>query len=221
MISQAEENYLKAIFKVCEKDGRSAATNAIAQQMQTSAASVTDMLKRLAEKELIHYERYKGVTLTEAGDKLARNLVRKHRLWEVFLVDKLNFAWDEVHEIAEQLEHIRSAELIGRLDKFLGFPRFDPHGDPIPDASGNFTYRKQVIMAEVPVGTTGVVVGVQEHAPNFLQHLDRMGLTLGASVKICERFEFDGSIRLQLDDKRDLVVSQKVSQNIFIQKRGQ
>lgn len=221
MISQAEENYLKAIFKVCEKDGRSAATNAIAQQMQTSAASVTDMLKRLAEKELIHYERYKGVTLTEAGDKLARNLVRKHRLWEVFLVDKLNFAWDEVHEIAEQLEHIHSAELIGRLDKFLGFPRFDPHGDPIPDASGNFTYRKQVIMAEVEVGATGVVVGVQEHAPNFLQHLDRMGLTLGASVKICERFEFDGSIRLQLDDERDLVVSQKVSQNIFIQKRGQ
>jgi DtxR family Mn-dependent transcriptional regulator len=220
MISQAEENYLKAIFKVCEKEGNNASTNAIAQEMQTSAASVTDMLKRLAEKNLLHYERYRGVHLTEEGDKLARNLVRKHRLWEVFLVDKLQFSWDEVHEIAEQLEHIQSAELVDRLDKFLGFPRFDPHGDPIPDAEGNFTFRRQTILAEVEPGCRGVVVGVQEHAPTFLQHLDRLGLVLGAELHVLERFEFDGSMRLNLGEQGEVVISQKVSQQVFIQKQA-
>lgn len=220
MISQAEENYLKAIFKVCEKEGSNASTNAIAQEIQTSAASVTDMLKRLAEKNLLHYERYRGVHLTKEGDRLARNLVRKHRLWEVFLVDKLQFSWDEVHEIAEQLEHIQSAELVQRLDTFLGFPRFDPHGDPIPDAEGNFTFRRQTILAETEPGSKGVVVGVQEHAPAFLQHLDRLGLVLGAELLVLERFEFDGSMRLNLGEQGEVVISQKVSQQVFIQKQA-
>ena len=217
MISQTEENYLKAIFKICEKTGKSASTNAIASEMKTSAASVTDMLKRLSEKEYIRYEKYKGVTLMELGNKIATNLVRKHRLWEVFLVEKLNFSWDEVHEIAEQLEHIQSSELVKRLDQFLGKPRFDPHGDPIPDAEGKFTFRKQVLLSELPIGSESVVVGVQEHSTPFLQYLDRVKLTLGARIKILEIFEYDESLKVLLNDSSEFTLSSKVSQNLFVQ----
>ncbi|MCI5083695.1 MAG: metal-dependent transcriptional regulator, partial [Saprospiraceae bacterium] len=153
--SHTEENYLKAIYKICERKGKAASTNAISNAMQTSAASVTDMLKRLSEKELIHYERYKGVTLAEAGNKIATTLIRKHRLWEVFLVEKLEFSWDEVHEVAEQLEHIRSPKLVEELERYLGYPKFDPHGDPIPDAEGRFTYRKQTLLADMELDTEG------------------------------------------------------------------
>lgn len=219
MVSQTEENYLKAIFKTCEKTGKSASTNAIAKEMQTSAASVTDMVKRLSEKKLIAYEKYKGVTLTKAGNKIATNLVRKHRLWEVFLVDKLSFSWDEVHEIAEQLEHIQSTELVKRLDQFLGSPKFDPHGDPIPDADGNFTFRKQVLLSEMALETEGVVVGVQEHSTPFLQYLDKMNLGLGATIKVVEKFEYDESLKVEINQQNTLVLSNKVSQNLFIQEK--
>jgi DtxR family Mn-dependent transcriptional regulator len=151
-LSQTEENYLKAIFKISEQQDAPASTNAISQAIRISAASVTDMLKRLAEKDLIHYEKYKGVILTPAGNRLATRLIRKHRLWEVFLVEKLHFSWDKVHEIAEQLEHIRSPELVERLDQFLGNPKYDPHGDPIPDAEGKFTHRQQVSLDELHPG---------------------------------------------------------------------
>ena len=171
-MSFTEENYLKAIFKVCEQTNKEASTNAIAQELSTSAASVTDMVKRLSEKHLINYEKYRGVTLTNDGNKIATHLIRKHRLWEVFLVDKLEFSWDEVHDIAEQLEHIKSESLVERLDSFLGQPKFDPHGDPIPDADGNFTFRKQILLAELPILKDGVIVGVQEHTPQFLQYLE-------------------------------------------------
>ncbi|MFT4761417.1 MAG: DtxR family Mn-dependent transcriptional regulator [Paraglaciecola sp.] len=219
MVSQTEENYLKAIFKTCEKTEKSASTNAIAKEMQTSAASVTDMVKRLSEKKLIAYEKYKGVTLTIAGNKIATNLVRKHRLWEVFLVDKLNFSWDEVHEIAEQLEHIQSSELVKRLDQFLGIPKFDPHGDPIPDADGNFTFRKQVLLSELPLETEGVVVGVQEHSTQFLQYLDKMNLGLGATIKVIEKFEYDESLKVEINQQTTFVLSNKVSQNLFVQEK--
>lgn len=217
-MSQTEENYLKAIFKISEKSGKTASTNAIAKAMKTSAASVTDMIKRLSEKSLINYEKYKGVTLTEAGNDIATHLIRKHRLWEVFLVEQLSFSWDEVHEIAEQLEHIKSTELVERLDEYLNYPKFDPHGDPIPDADGNFAFRKQLPLAELPEGEGGVVVGVQDHAPAFLRYLERLNLTLGAEVKVMERFEYDESVRIQLKGGNEQVLSKKVSQNLFIQK---
>ena len=157
MISQAEENYLKAIYKINEREGKSANTNAISAAMNTTAASVTDMLKRLAEKEFINYEKYKGVTLTTEGARTATALVRKHRIWEVFLCDKLGYSWDECHDLAEQLEHIHSADLIDRMDTFLGKPKFDPHGDPIPDSEGNYTTRQQVLLGEMKVGENGVM----------------------------------------------------------------
>ena len=216
-MSQTEENYLKAIFKISEKTGKTASTNAIAKALKTSAASVTDMIKRLSEKSLIHYEKYKGVTLTEEGYTIATHLIRKHRLWEVFLVEQLHFSWDEVHEIAEQLEHIKSSELVERLDEYLNFPKFDPHGDPIPDAEGNFTFRKQLPLSELTEGDKAVVVGVQDHSPAFLRYLERLELTLGAELILMERFEYDESVRIQLPGGAELVLSKKVTQNLFVQ----
>lgn len=216
-MSQTEENYLKAIFKISEKTGKTASTNAIARALKTSAASVTDMIKRLSEKSLVHYEKYKGVMLTMEGNIIATHLIRKHRLWEVFLVEQLNFTWDEVHEIAEQLEHIKSSELVERLDDYLGFPKFDPHGDPIPDAEGNFTFRKQLPLAELSEGDKAVVVGVQDHSPAFLRYLERLELILGAELLLMERFEYDESVRIQLKGGTEQVLSKKVTQNLFVQ----
>jgi DtxR family Mn-dependent transcriptional regulator len=216
MISQTEENYLKAIYKINEREGKSANTNAISAAMNTTAASVTDMLKRLAEKEFINYEKYKGVTLTTEGARAATALVRKHRMWEVFLCDKLGYSWDECHDLAEQLEHIKSPDLIDRLDIFLGKPKFDPHGDPIPDRHGNYTTRQQVLLAEMGIGDTGIMVGVQEHSTSFLQHLDRVGLVLAAKVTILEIFEFDKSVKIKLNNTTELLISNRVSENVFI-----
>lgn len=217
-ISHTEENYLKAIFKIVEREGKAASNNAISTEMNTTAASVTDMLKRLADKELINYKSHKGVTLTGKGNKIATHLIRKHRLWEVFLVDKLHFSWDEVHEMAEQLEHIQAPELVERLDDFLGSPKFDPHGDPIPDAEGKFTFRKQAPLLELEEGEKGVVVGVQDHSSAFLQYLDRLELVLGTEVQLVERFEYDDSVKIILNGQKEQVLSKKVAQNLFIQK---
>lgn len=216
-LSQTEENYLKAIFKLTTEN-KSASTNAISNEMSTSAASVTDMLKRLSEKSLINYKKYKGVSLTQDGGKVATNLVRCHRLWEVFLLEKLDFAWDEVHEIAEQLEHIKSDELIERLDRFLNYPKFDPHGDPIPDAKGNFTFRKQILLSELKANEKGVIVGVNEHSASFLQYLDRLELTLGATIIVIENFDYDESKKVKLNGKSEHLISNKVCQNLFVQK---
>lgn len=218
-ISQTEENYLKAIFMICEAEDKAAGTNGISHAMQTSAASVTDMLKRLAEKELINYEKYKGVTLTPEGSKIATHLIRKHRLWEVFLVEKLDFTWGQVHEIAEQLEHIKSPELVEKLDAYLNYPKFDPHGDPIPNAEGKFTLRKQIKLTEAKVGEYGVVVGVQDDSEPFLAYLDKQGLVLGARLEILSIFDYDQSIQIALNGKKELVLSDKVSRNLFIQRK--
>lgn len=221
-ISRTEENYLKAIFNLCEESDAPAATNAIAQIMKTKAASVTDMIKRLSKKEtpLIHYQKHKGVRLTESGRKLATNLIRKHRLWETFLVAKLNFSWDEVHEIAEELEHIKAEKLIDRLDEFLGRPKFDPHGDPIPDADGNFTFRKQILLAELPIDQPAVVVGVLDDSPSFLQYLDRLNLVLGTKVRVIERIEYDGSNRILMNQTVEQVLTNKVCQNLYVKTQG-
>jgi DtxR family Mn-dependent transcriptional regulator len=216
-LSFTEENYLKAIFKICEQSKKSASTNAIAKRMNTSAASVTDMLQRLSGKLLINYEKYKGVTLTESGNRIATNLIRKHRLWEVFLVDKLKFSWGAVHEIAEELEHIKSDELVERLDEFLEHPKFDPHGDPIPDAEGNFTFRQKSPLSKLKIGEKGIVIGVQENSTTFLNYLDQLKLSLGSSVEVIDFFEYDESLRILLNGK-ETTLSNKVSQNLFIQK---
>lgn len=216
MISQTEENYLKAIFKLSEQSDKPISTNAVSKELNTSAASVTDMLIRLSKKDLVNYAKYKGATLSDEGSRLATHLVRKHRLWEVFLYDKLGFTWDEVHDIAEQMEHIRSEQLVDRLDDFLGNPKFDPHGDPIPDADGNFAQRQQYLLASLNNSEVGVVVGVQEHSSAFLQYLDKLELVLGAKVQIIDKYDYDGSIKILLNEEKEQFITNKVAQNIFV-----
>jgi len=215
MNTATEENYLKAIFQLSENDPETISTNALAAVLDTSAASVTDMLKRLTEKGFTAYERYKGVRLTATGEKIAIQLVRKHRLWETFLVEKLNFSWDEVHNIAEELEHIQSTELINRLDAFLDFPRFDPHGDPIPDKNGKMEQRKQVFISELQAQQHGAIVGVFEHSPTFLQYVEQLGLTIGTEIEILEKYPFDNSIRIRLNQTDEKIISFKVCQNLY------
>ena len=214
-LSITEENYLKAIFKLSEKNNQSVSTNFISREMKTSAASVTDMLKRLSEKGLLLYAKYRGVTLTEIGSKISTSLIRKHRLWEVFLVEKLDFKWDEVHEVAEQLEHINSDQLIDRLDQFLNHPKFDPHGDPIPSADGKFTLRAQQRLTEIQLGTPAIVVGVKEHSVSFLRHLDDLKINLGCQLEIIEKFDYDDSIKIKVEDHIHML-SAKVARNIYV-----
>jgi DtxR family transcriptional regulator, Mn-dependent transcriptional regulator len=217
LTTQAEENYLKAIFKIGEKEGGSPAlTNAVAAAMQTTAASVTDMLKRLSDKQLLTYEKYRGAQLSPEGLRLATALIRKHRLWEVFLVEKLGFAWDEVHDFAEQLEHVQGDALVQRLDAFLGHPRFDPHGDPIPDAEGRWTYRPQAPLAALQPGESGVVTGVGDHSAAFLQYLDQLSVGLGTAITVLERIAYDQSTRVRIGAEHEAVLSDKVGQNLFL-----
>lgn len=215
MNSFAEENYIKAIYKLNEQDS-AATTNAIAERMQTKAASVTDMLKKLAAKKLIHYKKYQGVTLTAKGEKTALAIIRKHRLWEMFLVEKFNFKWDEVHDVAEQLEHIQSDKLIEELDKFLDYPKADPHGDPIPDANGKLQVRKSKMLSQLSVNDICVMTGVVDHTPAFLQLLDRSGLALGNEIKIKEVLVFDKSLRITVNKKAPIFISHDVAKNILV-----
>lgn len=216
MLSFTEENYIKAIYKLSEAGDGSVSTNAIAEAMQTKAASVTDMLRRLNEKDIINYVKYRGVTLTDLGRKTALQLVRKHRLWEVFLVDKLKFNWDEVHEVAEELEHITSELMIRRLDEFLGYPKYDPHGDPIPTEDGHMVIKQQVLLAELNPGEAGLVMGVKDSQPLFLQYLDKVGIYLGAKIKVTDKVPYDNSLEINIDNKKQLSISSEVSKNIFI-----
>lgn len=220
MPSLAEENYLKAVYKLCRKSRTGASTNAIADQLDSKASSVTDMVKKLADKKLVNYKKYQGVTLTSEGQKAALVTLRKHRLWEVFLVEKLNFKWDQVHEMAEELEHINSDELINRLDAFLDFPKYDPHGDPIPDKNGNIQHHKDTTIADLAIGETGIILGVKEHNSSFLQYLEKHNMVIGTEIKVSEKFDFDHSIEITINEKT-MTVSNQVAVNLFINKLKQ
>ncbi|WP_435353019.1 metal-dependent transcriptional regulator [Emticicia sp. SJ17W-69] len=217
MISFTEENYLKIIYLLTERNGgNEVSTNELAEHTQTKAASVSDMLRKLAEKSYINYRKYQGVTLTVEGQQIALAVIRKHRLWEVFLVEKLGFGWDEIHDIAEQLEHIDSKELTESLDKFLGSPKFDPHGDPIPDAKGKMPSVSYQKLSEVPLNQSVVMMGVSVHSPAFLQHLDKHQITLGCSLKVLEISEFDKSFGILLNENTSLFVSNEVARNLLV-----
>ena len=216
MLTHTEENYIKTIYHLSGDTNRDVSTNGISEVLKTKPASVTDMLRKLSEKSYIHYVKYQGVTLTKKGKKEALQIIRKHRLWEVFLVDKLKFHWDEVHEIAEQLEHIQSNLLISRLDEFLGNPAFDPHGDPIPDQEGEIIIRKKYLLCDMAIGFKGVVVGMIETSPAFLQYLDRLNIGPGAKISIKERIAFDGSLEIILQENKQLVISNEVAKNLYV-----
>lgn len=216
MNTLTEENYLKCIYKLWINDTDVVTTSAIAEEMNTKAATVTDMLKKLSDKNLVKYEKYYGVIITEKGKKIALRIIRKHRLWEAFLVEVLHFKWDEVHAIAEQLEHIQSEELIERLDKFLGHPKSDPHGDPIPDHNGKIASAHLTALSQLKQKTNGVISGVAEHSPSFLQYLEKSGLNLGSSVQVLEKYEFDNSVNIRINKKKVLHISNDIAKNILI-----
>jgi DtxR family Mn-dependent transcriptional regulator len=218
MFTSSEENYLKAIYHLEIDVDKGVSTNAIAEKLVTKASSVTDMVKKLSEKELIIYKKYQGVTLTNFGKKIASSIVRKHRLWDVFLVEKLNFSWDEVHDVAEQLEHIKSPKLINQLDIFLGFPSQDPHGDPIPDKDGNLKVVEKSLLSTLLKNESGICVGVNDSSSEFLQFLDKKGITLGKQIKVLEKENFDGSLFITIDQKK-LSISNKIANNLYIQKQ--
>lgn len=215
MNTLAEENYLKAIFKLSGKEKAAVSTNAIAEELETKASSVTDMIKKLTEKDLVNYQKYKGTSLTKKGHSIAVHIVRKHRLWEVFLVNKLNFQWDEVHDVAEQLEHIKSPKLVEHLDSFLGFPQYDPHGDPIPNSQGEFPKSFSSPLMEVNIGHKGQVVGVSQDNPAFLQYLDKLQIQLGSQIEVMEKVAFDNSLEVQINGKA-AHISAEVAKNILI-----
>ncbi|MDN3675491.1 metal-dependent transcriptional regulator [Flavobacterium branchiarum] len=211
----SEENYLKAIYHLTTSSEAEVSTNAIAEMMETKASSVTDMLKKLSEKDLINYKKYQGVSLTENGKLAAKMIVRKHRLWEVFLVDKLDFSWDEVHDIAEQLEHIKSEQLINKLDDFLGNPTEDPHGDPIPDAQGRIIKVEKQLLSELSEKQTGVCVGVKDTSSEFLQYLDKQGIALGSKIECLSKESFDLSLKIKVNEQ-ELTISNKIASNLFV-----
>lgn len=215
-LSFAEENYLKAIYHLSSEGQKQVNTNAIAERLETKPASVSDMIRKLSDKGVITHIKYQGVNITEQGKKSALWVIRKHRLWEVFLVEKLNFHWDEVHEIAEQLEHIRSSLLIARLDEFLEFPKFDPHGDPIPDADGIISSKPRVILTEQKIGTACELVSLKDTGIPFLNYLDRIGMTIGTRIEILGLIEFDGSVEIKIDGEKNLTISKQVADNLLV-----
>jgi DtxR family Mn-dependent transcriptional regulator len=217
MMTHSEENYLKTIYHLTVQLEAEVPTNAIAEMMETKASSVTDMLKKLADKALINYIKYQGVSLTEKGMHAAKMIVRKHRLWEVFLVEKLSFTWDEVHDIAEQLEHIKSEQLINKLDDFLGNPTEDPHGDPIPDAQGKITKTEKLLLSELTEKDTAICVGVKDSSADFLQYLNKQKIALGAVIKVLGRENFDASLHLIINDT-PLTVSSKIAGNLYVKR---
>jgi len=200
MITLSEENYLKAILSLSLLSLEKVSTNSIASEIGTTAASVSDMLKKLLEKKLINYEKYKGVSLTNKGRVLATTIIRKHRLWETFLVDCLNFDWSEVHIVAEQLEHIQSEKLIYKLDKFLEYPEFDPHGEPIPTREGIIPNSNTVPLNKLNTFTKGLVMGVTLDEKKFLDYLTKLNISIGTKITIEEKIDFDNSLNIKIND---------------------
>lgn len=217
MLSFTEENHLKAIFHLSIDEEIGVSTNAIAQNINNKAPSVTDMLKKLCDKGLVTYKKYQGAALTELGRKTALNIIRKHRLWEVFLVEKLNFNWSEVHDVAEQLEHIKSKKLTNELDKFLGYPTKDPHGDPIPNTAGFIKYTTKLLLSDLKIGDKGTFVGVKDSSSAFLKFLDKRKIALGSNIKILHIEDFDDSLHIGMDET-NLTISMKSANNIYITK---
>jgi len=217
MLTITEENYLKALLHLSssEKDYVGVGINQLADRLNVRPATVNNMVKKLRDKELVEYERYGKINLTEQGKDLGVQIIRKHRLWETFLFTKLDFSWDEVHEVAEQLEHIQSEKLIEKLDKFLDYPRFDPHGDEIPSKNGSFQIKAKKTLAYCPPGTFCEVISVKDNDTDFLQHVDSLGIGINSKVEVVSRFSFDGTLSLKVNNG-NVSVSRKVAENIYI-----
>ncbi len=216
-LSITEENYIKAIYHLQQTDGN-VTTNEVAEMLHTKAASVTDMLKKLNAKNIVNYAKYQGFTLSDDGRKIALSIVRKHRLWEYFLVEKLQFGWDEVHEVAEELEHISSLKLVEKLDAFLEYPKFDPHGDPIPDVNGKMVYQPQINLTDLPPSELAEVTAVGSQSTELLELLKHKKIAIGTKIIIKKKFLFDNSIEIKLQNQAAFTISQQLAQALFVKK---
>ena len=212
----SEENYLKVIYNLDKQGIKKITPTAIAEALNNNPASVIDMLKKLGDKKLLAYEKTKGAKLTANGKAIAISVIRKHRLWEVFLLEKLGYEWDQVHDIAEQLEHIHYADLADKLDRFLGFPKYDPHGDPIPSANGEMVSVNRIMLEEAQVGKTYKVVGVKDTSPEFLQYLKKLEIGIGTKITIKEKIPFDNSMVIVIEKNMHTTVSKVFSQNLLM-----
>ncbi len=213
--STSEENYIKAIFHLQQADG-TVTTNELAGELKTKPASVTDMMKKLKAKKLLHYQPYQGFRLSNEGNKVALGIIRRHRLWEYFLAEKLKFTWDEVHEVAEHLEHVSSKKLIDKLDEFLGFPRVDPHGDPIPDPDGKIETSRQICLTELPLNKVAVVSHVSDQSTEILELLKHKHIGIGTKLEVKRKFGFDHSMELKTGRLPVFTISEQLAQNIFV-----
>lgn len=214
-MTHSEENYLKIIYHLSLNASKGITTNAIASAMESKPSSVTDMVQKLADKGLVVYKKYQGVSLTDSGRHSALMIVRKHRLWEVFLLEKLDFSWDEVHDVAEQLEHIKSEKLTDKLEAFLDYPTEDPHGDPIPDRNGKIAKVEKQLLSEITAGKKVICVGVKDSSSAFLQYLDKQQIALGSAIEVIAKEHFDHSLTLRINDKQ-VTVSNKIAANLFV-----
>ncbi len=214
--SHALENYLKAVYKLSEKSSGAVTTNEIAAALNTKPSSANDMIRKLSAKKYTRHQKYKGVEITDKGVKAALKVIRKHRLWELFLVKVLNFRWDEVHIIAEQLEHVASDELVNRLDQFLGFPKFDPHGDPIPDHNGKIQKVPLKALSDLKIGEGGIINGVVDHSEQFLRYLEKFSLNIGNKVTVVDIIDYDRSLQLKIKNNQMIQVSSNVADNLLI-----
>jgi DtxR family Mn-dependent transcriptional regulator len=212
--SASEENYLKTIFHLQIKDDN-VTTNELAEKLQAKPASITDMMKKLKSRKLVNYQPYQGFRLTAEGKKVALSIIRRHRLWEFFLAEKLKFNWDEVHEVAEQLEHVSNKKLIDKLDEYLAFPKFDPHGDPIPDTNGKMETGKQINLSELPVNRAARVCFIANQSESLLEYLNEKKINFGASIIVKRKFSYDNSLEIKLDNKL-LTISDQLAKNIFV-----
>jgi DtxR family transcriptional regulator, Mn-dependent transcriptional regulator len=213
--STSEENYIKAIFHLQQQEGM-VTTNELAGELKTKPASVTDMMKKLKVKKLLNYQPYQGFRLTNEGNRVALGIIRRHRLWEYFLAEKLKFTWDEVHEVAEDLEHVTNKKLIDKLDEYLGFPRVDPHGDPIPDANGKIEYTRKICLTDLPVNTVAAVSSVSDHSSEILELLEHKKINIGTRLEVKKRFEYDNSLEVRIGRQPIITITKQLAENIFV-----
>ncbi len=215
MFTQTQENYLKEIYRLQQEIGTGVSTNSLAQLLGTSASSVSVMIKKLAAKNLVDYQKYYGVILTRKGKKHALAMLRRHRLWELFLIERLEFNWYEVNEISEQLTHVKSEKLIDAIERSLGYPKADPFGNPIPNKDGSLIPRNNHLLSECPAGTVGFITGIKNYSNAFLHYLDKQQITLGSKFTIKQKESFDDALEIKINTK-SLRVSAKIASNLYV-----
>jgi len=213
--SVSEENYIKAIYHLQQEVDR-VNTMLLASTVETKPASITDMLKKLKTKRLLDYKPYYGFKLSAEGNRVALGIIRRHRLWEFFLAEKLKFNWEEVHEMAEDLEHVSNKKLIDKLDAFLGYPKFDPHGDPIPDQDGKIQKEEHVLLSELKVKAQGRVTKIKSHSTKIMDLIAHQQMNIGSKITVKKVFEFDESMEILIDGKITKNISEQLANNIFI-----